>query len=1292
MAEEQPEEIDYMSEDSGSEDQASLSDHLYRAMSKSEFDKSQRQFVPDGALDGFLTRDRIIHALDIDKKENADKKYKYLVNFCKGPAKRVFATTVLCIRPPQGDFGDRLRHAMQLFKSQKFDDSKLPVEDPREQVFALMLRKGSNKPFWTPREIDDFCDDFQWRFRAPVFSTNSKTNLNQYNLHGSTIIPFIKKHADRGEGKFGKVTKYEIHPNHIQGDVRPGVKCPTVLAVKEIRPGDAETRKQVATHWESEIKALERMNDLDEEHIVRFVAAFRRCHHDAHGGKEHFLIFEWADGGNLWNFWEANPQPVLNGSLVKDATDQLSGLATALWRAHHLGGDASYRHGDLKPANILRFGDEREEANDAGALRIGTLKIGDWGEAKGHNLSTELRLNRTTARYGTQRYEAPEVTVGVTQRYLNQSTKRRSRLYDIWAMGCITLEFIIWLMYGYEGLEQFNGEFGQSEPFYQVDKRDKKDVATVHAAVIRWMDHLANEPACATGSALGRLLELVRDRLLVVKLNPRTATYHTIPTTPFRQPTELHTSSFTMDPAVQETNPDVPSIKVSPAEPSPSSSPEPERIPVTPKPQPKGRKEEGGDDYWFTDAPRSAPPKNLTHASGNGGAEGADNSSPSVGMSQPTGNGEVTSEGLTAPEAKRLDEQWNFEVDNQFAASIISAYKASAGSRVPDACPTSQLCDRCRSMREELWRPGFNVIYDTAGLAARAEARVCHLCRLLWRTCQKFGVAAYPTAKFDRELSLLKLNGGSFPALSVFRSSDLQTRAADGIQIGFSELAEAGSPAHIKVLSQWLDECNKDETHSSCWSLKSGRYANSEALTRMPTRLIDVGSIGEKRVRLHQTAAGDSGNWIALSHQWGPPPYFSTNRQNLEAHMVGMEFKLLPPTFRDAVTLTRALGLKYLWIDSICIIQGKDGDFNEESKRMEDVYSGAYCVVAASRALCHNAGFLQSRRPRDFVALCQGNEAPFYISEMIDDFQSHVLNGALNSRGWVMQEHALARRTIFFTEHQTYWECGGGVRCETMTKLNNNLAASLGDPDFPSILNEAEQGERILRYQKLYHDYSRLGLSNDYDRPTAIAGLQRRLLRALDAKGGFGMFDEGAARGLLCRSLLWRRGSDMPKQSLKRIKFPADRVISAVPSWSWMAYTGGIDYLELDFGGYVWQAVEPPWSRAENAFPRTEDRGISISLNAEAQECTDYVEMAAGNDRLVVLDMIPGSDQPKEAVCVVLGIEKGKRPLEEKKHCVIFIKQTKERERDGSRIYERIGVGYFPGKCIVGPKFKVAIH
>jgi len=211
--------------------------------------------------------------------------------------------------------------------------------------------------------------------------------------------------------------------------------------------------------------------------------------------------------------------------------------------------------------------------------------------------------------------------------------------------------------------------------------------------------------------------------------------------------------------------------------------------------------------------------------------------------------------------------------------------------------------------------------------------------------------------------------------------------------------------------------------------------------------VLEVGQKGDDKVYLRATTPSETGEWLALSYQWGPKPHFCTTIDNLNSHLQGMEFATLPDTFRDAVIVTRALGCRYLWIDSLCIVQGEGGDFNQEAKRMEQVYSGAYCVLAISRAASHYGGFLHKRRERDVVALSPGqarqnqssipstSPPSFYICESIDDFNAHVLESGLNRRGWVLQEHALARRTVFFTDHQTYFECGEGVRCETMMKM-----------------------------------------------------------------------------------------------------------------------------------------------------------------------------------------------------------------------------------------------------------------
>lgn len=251
------------------------------------------------------------------------------------------------------------------------------------------------------------------------------------------------------------------------------------------------------------------MNELDQAHIVRFITAFQRGEAE---DLEDYVVFEWADGGNLSDFWKGHPREELSAPLIQWVIGQLHGLAQALRAAHFLDNGFSFRHGDLKPANILWF---------RGGSGYGTLKIGDWGEAKLQEQVTALRHN-TTAGSGTVRYEPPET--GLQSKLPEGSRHVRSRLYDIWGFGCITLEFMIWLLYGHEELRRFNdsfGRYGNSDRFYEFcDDPGNIAEAKVHGEVTRWMDHMENRHLLCrpTETALGDLLQLVRTGLLVVSV------------------------------------------------------------------------------------------------------------------------------------------------------------------------------------------------------------------------------------------------------------------------------------------------------------------------------------------------------------------------------------------------------------------------------------------------------------------------------------------------------------------------------------------------------------------------------------------------------------------------------------------------------------------------------------------------------------------------------------------------------------------------------------------------------
>ena len=216
----------------------------------------------------------------------------------------------------------------------------------------------------------------------------------------------------------------------------------------------------------------------------------------------------------------------------------------------------------------------------------------------------------------------------------------------------------------------------------------------------------------------------------------------------------------------------------------------------------------------------------------------------------------------------------------------------------------------------------------------------------------------------------------------------------------------------------------------------------------LPTRVLDVGrATNPKSVRLFCVSKGTTApeKYVALSHRWGDPTQhqqFCTTRSNLDSFKNGIDYDQLPRTFQDAITVTRGVGLRFLWIDSLCIVQDDSQDWERESKRMEAVYSSAYCTIAATCAEGSTDGFLKDRPERPYIIKRTTSGPDVYICEAIDNFQADVEDSELNQRGWVLQERVLSSRTIYFTEKQCYWECGDGIRCETLAKLRKYDAKS----------------------------------------------------------------------------------------------------------------------------------------------------------------------------------------------------------------------------------------------------------
>jgi hypothetical protein len=277
----------------------------------------------------------------------------------------------------------------------------------------------------------------------------------------------------------------------------------------------------------------------------------------------------------------------------------------------------------------------------------------------------------------------------------------------------------------------------------------------------------------------------------------------------------------------------------------------------------------------------------------------------------------------------------------------------------------------------------------------------------------------------------------------------------------------------------------------------------------------------------------------------------------------------------------------------------------------------------------------------------------YFLCDAIDNFDLDVDQGELNKRGWVLQERALSRRTIYFTEKQTYWECGGGVRCETLTKMKNRKASFLGDSNFPHSVELDVKGVKIKFYQSLYEKYSRLQLTVKSDRPIAIKGLEKRLIRTLNTVGGCGM--------LQCfwhRCLLWQRSDD----SLRRIQEFRDE---SIPSWSWMAYEGGIKYMDVPFGEVSWNSnIVSPFGQGPNTPDRDDEGQLPIEIEAQVWDIVD-----AENQHLIIDE--PGRVPVEHFRCVVLGQNKNSEPSPSQMHYAMIVTRVCKGIVD---TYERVGV------------------
>jgi hypothetical protein len=378
----------------------------------------------------------------------------------------------------------------------------------------------------------------------------------------------------------------------------------------------------------------------------------------------------------------------------------------------------------------------------------------------------------------------------------------------------------------------------------------------------------------------------------------------------------------------------------------------------------------------------------------------------------------------------------------------------------------------------------------------------------------------------------------------------------------------AGSTRALENIRNRLKLCQK--SHPGC--------RLQVAPSGLPTRVLDIGNATEDGQILPVIVQlkGVEAPYVALSHCWGNQDKAvmpRTTSLNLDTQENGISMESLPPTFRDAINLTRRLNMRYLWIDSLCILQDDTADWEKESLQMASIYQNARLVISAAAASNCNGGLFVSRPswPSYKVHTTKDSYSTVYVRPTLDhgDFTSakgasRISGNPLFNRAWAFQERLSARRAIHFCANELVWECNSIVWCECgdLQEVGPLESLKLGQTDLLKLRstihrNPDEVASHLARtmnhWNETIRQFTRRQLTYDYDRLPALSSLAEQI-----STHSLGIYFAGIWSYSLVEKdgLCWRRvqtHDSPPGASLRQISR------YCAPSWSWASVRGEIE-------------------------------------------------------------------------------------------------------------------------------------
>ncbi|KAK8036170.1 hypothetical protein PG993_008784 [Apiospora rasikravindrae] len=494
-------------------------------------------------------------------------------------------------------------------------------------------------------------------------------------------------------------------------------------------------------------------------------------------------------------------------------------------------------------------------------------------------------------------------------------------------------------------------------------------------------------------------------------------------------------------------------------------------------------------------------------------------------------------------------------------------------------------------------------------------------------------------------------------------------------------LTTTKSDESFVVARGWLKEC--------VLSHRCGRtperdteLSPSKLVPKLPRRLIDLRSEAcrPEEVVLAQPQPSETYHYAALSYCWGQGQgaAWLTTKANLNSRTKGFARSSLPKTLLDALFITEKLGLRYIWIDALCIVQDDKDDWESEGSQMGGIYAGSQITISASSSSPSYDGIFDTHSTTRLAGkglgridceLSDGRQSQLYFEtspgySLMWLLCSHLRSGPLSRRAWCFQERALSPRNLYYTDCQLLWQCEHGLKTEDgLDRLWMTPKIREETKVFPTGLAARPLStEDVIRvwYGTTVPAYTRGKLTYDGDKLVAISALAEAIHANCNDD-----YLAGLWRNSIISGLLWQRDGPGAKTTTYRC-----------PSWSWASQNSRVAYPfpKALFRGSGESTFHCEVLNAEvkagkhNAFGSVESGSVRLKVSListwvwKKSIYSGYSLALWDGTRPIVIPAIMDDEswQGGPVVCAYIAVER-----------LLILRHVKQ----ASNIYKRVGIG-----------------